>query len=220
MESSDFRERYLPLIRQYALPLLLGFIGLMFLVYGMIGYFGQKKDKPDILFEAASDAAGAASGSVKSDAGLSLAGQSKQQRLIFVDIEGAVEKPGVYKLASDSRMQDALIAAGGLGRGADRELVAKNLNLAAKLIDGMKVYVPFQGEKTVITDARVMAGEQVVVNINSASVQELDGLPGVGKTTADKIISNRPYEKIEALVEKRIVGQKVFEQIKDKIVAQ
>ncbi len=214
MEGEGLFKKYSPFLRMYFIPLILGFIGLMFLVYGLIGYFGQKKDKPDILFEAASDFA-------ESDAGLgSAAGQNKQQKLIVVDVEGAVEKPGVYKLASDSRMQDALIAAGGLGRGADRELVAKNLNLAAKLADGMKVYVPFQGEKTVITDSRVMAGEQTAVNINSASVQELDGLPGIGKTTADKIISNRPYEKIEVLVEKKIVGQKVFEQIKDKIVAQ
>jgi len=58
------------------------------------------------------------------------------------------------------------------------------------------------------------------VNINSASVHELDGLPGIGEVTADKIINNRPYERIEALVEKKIVGQKVFEQIKEKIVAQ
>ncbi len=217
MEASDFREQYLPLLQRYMLPLLLGFAGLMFLVYGMIGYFGQKKDKPDILFEAAStstvadtDAAGAAGDSVK----------NKQQRLIVVDVEGAVEKPGVYKVAADSRMQDALIAAGGLGRGADRELVAKSLNLAAKLTDGMKVYVPFQGDKTVITDVRVMAGEQAAININSASSQELDGLPGIGEITADKIVSNRPYEKIEALVEKKIVGQKVFDQIKEKIVAQ
>lgn len=214
MEGESLLKKYFPYLRTYFIPLILGSLGLMFLVYGMIGYFLPKKDKPDILFEAASD-------SVEPDAGMgSVAVQSKQQKLIVVDVEGAVEKPGVYKLASDSRMQDALIAAGGLGRGADRELVAKNLNLAAKLVDGMKVYVPFQGEKTVITDARVMAGEQAVININSASVQDLDGLPGIGKTTADKIISNRPYEKIEALVEKKIVGQKVFEQIKDKIVAQ
>lgn len=213
MENNELQNKYFPLIKQYFIPLVLGVLGLIFLGYGLIGYIGQKKDKPDILFEAASD-------SVKIDMSLSPAGQNKQQKLIVVDIEGAVEKSGVYKLASDSRMQDALIAAGGLGRGADREIVAKSLNLASKLTDGMKIYVPFQGDKTVITNASVMAAEQVVININLASSQELDGLPGIGKTTADKIISNRPYEKIEALVEKKIVGQKVFEQIKDKIVAQ
>lgn len=213
MEGEGLLKKYSPYLRMYFIPLILGFIGLMFLAYGMIGYFVPKKDKPDILFEAASD-------SFVPSISLSSTGQNKQQKLIVVDVEGAVEKPGVYKLASDSRMQDALIAAGGLGRGADRELVAKSLNLAAKLADGMKVYVPLEGEKppqSPLSGGGDMGG---LVNINSASASELDTLPGIGKATADKIISNRLYEKIEALVEKKIVGQKVFEQIKDKIVAQ
>lgn len=211
MESESPLKKYFPLLRQYMVPLVLALLGLMFLGFGLIGYFVPKRDKPDILFEAASDSA-------EPDIMQSSA-QNRQQKLIVVDVEGAVEKPGVYKLPQDSRMQDALIAAGGLGRGADREIVAKNLNLAAKLTDGMKVYVPFEGDETVITDARALIGDKAVININSASEQELDSLPGVGKTTADKIIGNRPYEKIEALVEKKVVGQKVFEQIKDKIVA-
>lgn len=213
MEVESPLKKYYPYLRTYFIPLILGLLGLMFLVYGLIGYFGQKKDKPDILFEAASD-------SLNPDISLSPAGQGKQQRLIVVDIEGAVEKPGVYKLALDSRMQDGLIAAGGLGKGADRELIAKSINLAAKLTDGMKVYIPFQGDGAVGINAGVMIGEKQAVNINSASVKELDSLPGIGETTADKIIGNRPYETIESLIEKKIVGQKVFEQIKDKIVAQ
>lgn len=213
MDNNEFSQKYSPYLRTYFIPLILGCLGLIFLGYGLIGYFVPKKDKQDILFEAASDSA-------KIDISLSPAGQNKQQKLIVVDIEGAVQRPGVYKVAADSRMQDGLIAAGGLGEGADRELVAKNLNLATKLIDGMKVYVPFQGDGAVITDASVMIGNKTVININSASSQELDGLPGIGKATADKIISNRPYETSEALIEKKVVGQKVFEQIKDKIVAQ
>jgi DNA uptake protein ComE-like DNA-binding protein len=67
----------------------------------------------------------------------------------------------------------------------------------------------------------VLAGEtQLLVNINSASVGELDMLPGIGKATADKIIGNRPYGSIDELVGKKIVGEKVFEEIKEKIVAQ
>lgn len=217
MDYNGFAEKYSPYLRQYFIPLILGVLGLIFLGYGMIAYFGQKKDKQDILFEAAStssvDDAGAED--VVSDPA-----KNKQQKMIVVDIEGAVEKPGVYKVVSGSRMQDGLIAAGGLGRGADRELVAKNLNLATKLIDGMKIYIPSEGEKppqSPLSGGGDMGG---LVNINSVSASELDTLPGIGKVTADKIISNRPYETIESLVEKKIVGQKVFDQIKDKIVAQ
>lgn len=212
MQYNELTQKYSPYLRQYFVPLILAVLGLIFLGYGLIGYFVPKRDTPDILFEAASDSA-------EPDT-LQRYAQNRQQKQIFVDVEGAVEKPGVYKLAVDSRMQDALIAAGGLGRGADREVVAKNLNLAAKLIDGMKVYVPYEGDKTVIVEANIMVGDKAAININSASEQELDSLPGVGKTTADKIVSNRPYETIEVLVERKIVGQKVFEQIKDKIVAQ
>ncbi len=65
-----------------------------------------------------------------------------------------------------------------------------------------------------------MTLENMAIDINSASEQELDALPGIGKVTVGKIISNRPYEKIEALIEKKIVGRRVFEQIREKIVAQ
>lgn len=212
MDYKEIAKKYSPYLRAYYIPLILGFFGLMFLGYGLIGYFATKKDKPDILFEAASDFA-------EMGNNLSPAEQGKQQKKIVVDIEGAVERPGVYELAFDSRMQDALIAAGGLGRGADREIVARNLNLATKLTDGMKIYVPYEGDE-ITTDTRIMIGEKNVININSASAQELDELPGIGEITADKIISNRPYTVIESLVDKKIVGQKVFEQIKDKIVAQ
>lgn len=218
MENQNLQDKYFPVIKQYLAPLVLGFLGLMFLGYGLIGYFYGKKDKPDILFEAASTSA-----SSVVDVSAADSVKNKQEKLIVVDIEGAVEKPGVYKLASDSRIQDALIAAGGLSKGADRELVSKSVNLAIKLVDGMKVYIPVVGEKppqSTLSGGGMSGDVSGLVNINSASVHELDGLPGIGEVTADKIINNRPYERIEALVEKKIVGQKVFEQIKEKIVAQ
>ena len=60
---------------------------------------------------------------------------------IFVDIQGAVASPGVYQLAAGSRVNDLLIKAGGLSGGADRDWVAKNINLAQKLADGVKIYI-------------------------------------------------------------------------------
>ena len=62
---------------------------------------------------------------------------------LTVHIDGAVEKPGVYSLNADSRVQDVLIYAGGLSAAADRQWVAKQLNLAQKVSDGMKIYIPF-----------------------------------------------------------------------------
>lgn len=213
-------EKYSPLVREYWLPLALGCIGLIFLGYGMIGYFAGHqaesrvlKDKPDILFEAASEASGFVDAS----------GGEKTVKQAVVDVEGAVEKPGVYNLQADSRVQDALIAAGGLSKDADRDLVARGINLASKVIDGGKIYIPFMGE-----EAQGGNGSSVVlgsdtnspIDVNHASESELNSLPGVGPVTSQKIISNRPYTSVDELVQKKIVGNKVFEDIKDLIVVQ
>jgi len=138
---------------------------------------------------------------------------------IKADIEGAIVRPGVYELMSGSRIQDLLIMAGGLLANADREWVDKNLNQAAKIVDGAKIYIPktvAQGElggQSVLGDKKI--GD--LISVNSASLSELDTLPGVGPVTAQKIIDNRPYQTLEELVNKKAVGQSVFEKIKSKI---
>lgn len=200
MDSTETREKYYPLLRSYAIPIILIVFGLIFLAYGVIGYLGGKNENPDILFEAASTS--------------DLADRdtpSEKQKMIVVDIEGAVQKPGVYSLPVEARLQDGLIAAGGLSKEADREKVARNLNLASRLTDGAKIYIPYKGES-------VLGGESSsLININSATESQLDILPGIGEVTAEKIITNRPYGAISELVEKKIVGKKVFDDIKDKI---
>jgi len=112
---------------------------------------------------------------------------------IWVNVSGAVINPGVYKLDNQARINDALVAAGGLEAQADRLWVDKNLNLAAKITDGTKLYIPYEGEELVEAEA----GK---ININQASVSELDRLWGVGEATAKKIIDARPYGAIEAYI--------------------
>lgn len=135
-----------------------------------------------------------------------------------IDVEGAVVSPGVSTLPSDARVQEALVAAGGLSSTADREVVAKTINLAAKLTDGEKIYIPKQGE-TVSTpiSGEVLGTQTGLVNINTASASELDALPGVGPATAQKIINSRPFSNINDLVAKKVVSQSVFTKIQDKI---
>ena len=67
---------------------------------------------------------------------------SKKENLITIDIEGAVVKPGVYKIAPGSIIQDVLVASSGFSQDVDRDYVAKNINLASKLSDGQKIYTP------------------------------------------------------------------------------
>lgn len=146
----------------------------------------------------------------------------KQQ--IAVDVEGAVVKPGVYTLSAESRVQDALIAAGGLSAEADRELISKRINLAQKIVDGQKLYIPKVGENSssgLLGVSSEEGGSQLFndgkIHINIASISELDSLSGIGKVTAQKIIDNRPYATLDELLSKKIISQKVFDQNKEKI---
>lgn len=137
---------------------------------------------------------------------------SEPGRLI-VDVEGAVSSPGIYRLTSNARVTDAVKAAGGLAEEADEVWVQKNLNQAEKLKDGMKIYIPSKAK--VENSLSKVQDESNKININSASESELDKLPGIGVVTAQKIISSRPYGRVEELIERKVVTQKVWEGIKD-----
>lgn len=135
---------------------------------------------------------------------------------LVADVQGSVVKPGVYTLASDSRVKDALIAAGGLADNADREWVAKTLNLAQKVTDGIKIYIPNKDSKPAVNSS-VLGTKSTMLNINNCSLNDLDNLPGIGATRAQAIVDGRPYTTIEELVSKKILPQSVFEKIKDSI---
>lgn len=202
MDTNELISKYSPLLKKHWLPLSLGALGMIFFAYGLIGLFvSSKSASDDITFEANAE--------------------PSEAKTIFIDIEGAVVRPGLYKLPADSRIQDSLVAAGGLSASADREHIAKNINLATKLSDGAKIYIPLVGEA--VTESSVLnASSQFgtvggLININTSSQTQLEALPGIGPVTAQKIITARPYGSIDDLLSKKIVGSKVFSQIKDKI---
>lgn len=153
--------------------------------------------------------------------GVSTDVKKEENKRVFVDVSGAVLRPGVYSLAQEERIQSALAAAGGLAADADREWVAKSLNLAGKLTDGAKIYVPRTGEtasnRSNLTNSANSSYSISLININTATAAQLDTLPGIGPATATKIITNRPYQSIEELVTKKAVSSKVFEGIKERI---
>lgn len=140
----------------------------------------------------------------------------EEEGTIWVDLAGAVIQPGVYELPSGSRLKDLLARAGGLAAEADREWVEKNLNLAQKLTDAQKVYIPSQSEATgeVAGESTVVSGK---ININTASASELDTLWGIGEARAKAIIGNRPYSSVNELQTKKVIPSNVFERIKDEI---
>lgn len=136
---------------------------------------------------------------------------------IIVDVAGEVEKPGVYKLPTNSRIGDALVIAGGLSASADRGWVAESLNLAEKVQDGGKIYIPSRdlGENKREGQSTRMSVERV--NINSASSGELETLPGIGVARAQAIVTNRPYGKTEELISKAKIPESVYEKIRDRL---
>lgn len=132
--------------------------------------------------------------------------------MVAVDVEGAVNHPGLYSLPAGSRIEDAILAAGGLSTKADLAILAKTINRAAKVVDGGKLYIPLQGDTL-----QKPSGQSIFISINSASESELESLPGVGPVTAKKIIDNRPYQTLEELVSTKALGQSLFDKLKDKL---
>ncbi len=144
---------------------------------------------------------------------------SLQPKEIVVEISGAVQKEGVYSLPSGSRVNDLLVIGNGLSVDADRGWVDKNINRAAKLVDGQKIYIPFARETTQSGSEQNPNGDRGSgsININSASLSELDTLPGIGQAYASNIIEHRPYSNSEELVSKGALKQYVFDKIKNSI---
>jgi len=142
---------------------------------------------------------------------------------VTIDIAGEVIKPGVYKLKGEARINDALVMAGGLAAGADRDWVEKNLNQAERLVDGQKIYIPKIGENlaTVNKVLGTSQSDNKIIRINTATIGDLDKLSGVGPAIAQKIIDYRTkvggFKNIEELKLVSGIGDKMFEKIKDEI---
>lgn len=136
---------------------------------------------------------------------------------IIVDVAGAVERAGVYRLKAGARINEALIAAGGLAEEADRVWVARYVNLAQAVPDGAKIYIPATdgGGNNPINTNYQLSNERI--NINTASANELDSLWGIGAKRAADIIANRPYQNTEELMAKAGIPKNVYERIREKI---
>ena len=146
-----------------------------------------------------------------------------QEAVIFVDIKGAVKNPGVYQMKSGDRVKDALDAAGGLTGEADSQKV----NLAQRVEDQMVIVVPKVGEEATEIPAGVTSKEAAKdgkVNINTATVEELKTLKGVGEKKAEAIIEyrkkNGSFKTKEDLMKVRGIGKKLFESFQERIVTQ
>ncbi len=136
--------------------------------------------------------------------------------LIKVYVAGAVMRPGVYEMEEGTRVGEALQLAGGASPEAD----LAGLNLASRLRDGEKVAVPRIGETGLPPAGSSSAGEKPV-NLNTASADELDKVPGIGPVLAERILDYRDshggFRDIEELKKVEGIGPKKFEDLKDKV---
>jgi competence protein ComEA len=142
---------------------------------------------------------------------------------VVVEMRGEVETPGVYELSPGARLQDAIAAAGGLSEEADLSTV----NLARRLRDGELIVIlalPMPGSTPMVpsTDTRegTSADESLAkININTATTQELEALPGVGEVIAARIVAyreqNGPFRSVDDLIHVEGFSDRAIDEIRD-----
>ena len=150
---------------------------------------------------------------------LEAVGEAPVRSVLVVHVVGEVQRPGLYRLRDGARIADAVRRAGGARHGAD--LAA--LNLAAPLVDGVQVLVPSRAASESAAPSSSGAGGAgggvVAVSLSSATVEELDELPGVGPITAQKIVDYRaehgPFASVDDLDAVPGIGPTRIEQLRD-----
>ena len=154
---------------------------------------------------------------------------------VLVDIGGAVKTPGVYCFEKEASVIDAVKKAKGFTKDAGLEYISMKINLATKMVDNSKIYIPFEKDydcklltfslpKEIVEittpETEPEEPEEVsteCISINDATQQELETLEGIGPSTATKIIEGRPYEVLEDLLNVSGIGETTFNNIEDSI---
>ena len=146
--------------------------------------------------------------------------------VIYVDIKGEVHHPGVYQMKAENRVKDLIEAAGGFTPLADDQ----KLNLAQLLEDQMVIVVPKKGEEVnselaqAPTSQKKEVGKEGKVNINTATVEELKTLKGIGEKKAEAIIEyrkqNGSFKNKEELMKVRGIGKKLYESFQERVIVQ
>ena len=132
---------------------------------------------------------------------------------VVVYISGAVRAPEVYQLPAAARMKDLVLAAGGLAPDADLD----QINLAEPLKDGAHVHVPRQGESAPDSSAGDAPAQNELIDLNTATAADLDGLPGIGQALAQRIVdyrsANGPFKSVDDLQSVKGIGAALLAKI-------
>jgi competence protein ComEA len=200
--------------RRSRFPYVAGAVLLALLSLRVLGGGGGGGDAPRVAL----DGAGAAPGPSRATA-------SHDAARVWVHVAGAVRRPGLYRVAADARAGVAIDAAGGLSRRAD----ARAVNLAAAVRDGQQIVVPERGERPAAavpsdspgTPASGRGGDGGQLSLSSATVEQLDGLDGIGPTLAQRIVQWRDahggFRSVDQLREVEGIGEKRFEALRARV---
>ena len=203
------KEDVVLFFRQNVKSIILAFVCSLVLIIGGLFYFNQNKteDYSGVSFSNTSNEI-----NNKDEKA-----EDKHDEKIFVDVKGAVKHPGVFETTKDKRVKDLIEEAGGLLDDAD----TSTLNLSQKVKDQMVIYVLKHGEKPKQISDSSSSSNTDVININTANLEQLMKISGVGKTKAEAIIAHREkngdFKKKEDITKVRGIGKSTFEKIKDKI---
>ncbi|KKQ36635.1 MAG: hypothetical protein US54_C0061G0009 [Candidatus Roizmanbacteria bacterium GW2011_GWA2_37_7] len=170
--------------------------------------------------------------------------ENQSPTTLSVEVSGAVVEQDVYEVSPGTRLKDMIDLAGGLSDEADKRYVARNYNLAKYVGDQEKIYIPYiwdivngtfveqkrileylqplylqssQNNQSSLASTKPQTETVLTLSINTASLEELDTLPGIGPVTGQKIIENRPYISVDELLSKKVVNQSTYDKIKNNI---
>lgn len=225
---------------------ILAVVILLFLSLSFLFYPGSTEIKPSIPFQTpvyASEQTKHPSPTeiqepdktLSSNSLVQLESPGKSAKDLFVDVKGKVKQPGIYSFSANERVHHIILRAGGFLSDADRN----RINLALPLSDGMVVWVPSVTDKTSLGSSLPFpCGEALnkpfspsssntssgsaKINLNTASLDQLLSLPGIGEAKAKAILTFREkkggFKSVEQLLEVTGIGDKMFEKIKEKVV--
>ena len=207
--------------KQYKIALGLGLLGVI--AAGFILLQGRDQGETDVQQLTEQTSSSSSYMNEKSDKSNEISQAETEDQLVTVDVKGAVKKPGVYQLQSNSRVHDALEKAGGLTDEAD----LKSVNQAQKLSDEAVVYVAKVGENAVdvTTSAPASAtsgtgqAKSALVNLNTATEADFQTISGIGQKRAQDIIAYREangrFKSVDELKNVSGIGAKTLEKLKE-----
>ena len=207
--------------KQYKIALGIGLLGAI--VAGFILLQGRDQGGTDVQQLTEQTSSSSSYMNEKSDKSNEISQAETEDRLVTVDVKGAVKKPGVYQLQSNSRVHDALEKAGGLTDEAD----LKSVNQAQKLSDEAVVYVAKVGENAVDVTTSAPASatsgtgqtKSALVNLNTATEADFQTISGIGQKRAQDIIAYREangrFKSVDELKNVSGIGAKTLEKLKE-----